>query len=82
VSRKDKLTRRLLSRPSDMRPEELVALLALYGLQPTRTRGSHCTCSDGLRRLTVPLNVKELKKAYIAEAIKLLGLETDRETQD
>lgn len=65
-----------------MRPDELIALLALYGLKPTRRRGSHCTCSDSRRRLTVPLNVKELEKAYIAEAIKLLGLETDGETQD
>jgi predicted RNA binding protein YcfA (HicA-like mRNA interferase family) len=65
-----------------MRPDELLALLEMHGFKRTRTRGSHCVCSDGTRSMTVPLNVKELKRPYIAEAIRLLGLESANDPQD
>jgi predicted RNA binding protein YcfA (HicA-like mRNA interferase family) len=82
LSRKAKVTRRLLERPADMRPSELQAVLVLHGWQCTRRRGSHSNCSSGNRRITVPLNVRELKKPYLVEAIRLLELGNFDEAQD
>ena len=82
MSVKRKLVHRLLSRPRDMTPDELIRLLGYFGYvrQPRGGGGSHYVCRKaGAGHLTVPTNVRHLKVAYLVEAIRLLGLEEEDE---
>lgn len=82
MSQIEKLIDRLRSKPSDMRPVELIRVFRHFGYGVRKRKGSHCTChKDGRYPMTVPLNVRQLKKSYIIRAIRILGLEEDENEQ-
>ena len=65
-----------------MTPGELMRLLGHFGYVARRRRSgsSHRVYrKPGAPSITVPINVKHLKVAYIVDTIKLLGLEDEDE---
>ncbi|MBW6467120.1 MAG: type II toxin-antitoxin system HicA family toxin [Brevefilum sp.] len=75
MSRKEKLLQRLLSRPKDLRFEELEKLILSFGYSLDRIRGSHAIyCKAGRSPLTIP--VKTPVKSYLIKQV-LAAIEDD-----
>jgi predicted RNA binding protein YcfA (HicA-like mRNA interferase family) len=71
-----KLTKRLLTRPTDMRFAEIRMILEHYGWRLDRMKGSHRVfVKDGdPNRITLPEDGKKVKGPYLLSIIKLLGI--------
>lgn len=77
MSRKEKLLRRLLDEPKDLRFEELEKIILWCGYVHDRTKGSHAHYSrDGYPPLTIP--IKSPVKSYLIKQV-LNTLEDDIE---
>ena len=72
----DRLIRRFLSRPPDVRFSELRRLLAAFGFSLVRTRGSHHLFEhpDG-RQLCVPVKEQRVKRVCVLRVVEMLDLE-------
>ncbi len=78
MSSRDKLIRRLLARPSDMRFEEFDRVLCSRGYVLKGGRGSHRRYEcPGRPRIVVPVSDGRVKRVYLSWIVKLLGLEDE-----
>lgn len=79
MSNREKLIRQLLSKPTDMRFEEVATVLRYYGYEEKRGSGtSHrrFVC-PGKYPIHFPVSGGRVKRPYLVEIIKLLGLEEE-----
>ena len=77
MSRKEKLLRRLLEKPKDLRFDELEKIILWCGYSHDRTKGSHAHYyKDGYPTLTIP--IKSPVKSYLIKQV-LMALEDDIE---
>jgi predicted RNA binding protein YcfA (HicA-like mRNA interferase family) len=78
LSNRDKLIRRLLARPTDMRFAELDRILRSFGYELKGRKGSHRRYEcPGRPRIVVPESSGRVKRIYLSWIIKLLGLENE-----
>jgi predicted RNA binding protein YcfA (HicA-like mRNA interferase family) len=71
----DKLKEKLFRLPPDMTFEEVRTILKNCGFQNTRTKGSHFFFTDNVKRIIIPVHNNKVKKAYLEEIIRILGME-------
>lgn len=79
MSNREKLIRQLLSKPTDMRFEEVATVLRYYGYEEKRGSGtSHrrFLCA-GKYPIHFSVSHNRVKRVYLADIIKLLGLEEE-----
>ena len=80
MSRKEKLLRRLLGLPKDLRFDELEKILLWSGYTLDRTRGSHAMyVKAGYPTLTIP--IKSPVKSYLIKQV-LNAIEDDFEEDE
>ncbi|MCX6841572.1 MAG: type II toxin-antitoxin system HicA family toxin [candidate division WOR-3 bacterium] len=77
MPRIEKLIARLRSKPPDMAGSEVRSVLRHFGWTLRRTRGSHEGWGDNGRRLVLARHGKAHKRPYLADIVKMLGLEED-----
>jgi predicted RNA binding protein YcfA (HicA-like mRNA interferase family) len=76
VANREKLLRRLLSRPTDMRFSEIELLLQDVGYELKKSKGSHRRFEmPGRPMIVVPVSDQRVTRVYLADLIRLLGLE-------
>jgi hypothetical protein len=79
LSNREKLIRQLLLRPTDMRFDEVAIVLRYYGYERKKGSGtSHrrFVC-PGKNPIGFPVSGDRVKRVYLVEIIKLLGLEEE-----
>jgi predicted RNA binding protein YcfA (HicA-like mRNA interferase family) len=72
-----RLRQRIAQHPNAVRFEELAGLLEAYGFVLVRSVGSHHVYARGGERLTVPYKRPHVLAAYVREALKRCGDETE-----
>ena len=78
LSSREKLVRRLLARPTDMRFDELDRILRSFGYELKGGKGSHRRFEcPGRPRIVVPESSGKVKRVYLSWVIRLLGLENE-----
>ena len=79
-----KLTERLLTRPTDMRFADIRMILEYYGWKLDRTKGSHRVfVKDGdPNRITIPEDKQRVKGPYLSSVIKLLGIGEENNNEE
>jgi len=78
VSRKDKLTAKLLSRPTDMRFSEVELVLKWHGFSSNTQGTSHRVYKGNGKRITIAIKGGQVvKRVYLEEIIRVLGLEKE-----
>ena len=72
-----KLIEKLLQKPKGMRFDEIKSILENAGFKNVRSRGSHFVFknSESGKRVIIPIHDNTVKKCYLEEIIKILGLE-------
>ena len=71
----EKLKEKLLTKPKDMRFEEVKTLLRNYGFENARTKGSHFLFTDNKSVISIPVHNNTVKRIYLEKIIKILKLE-------
>jgi len=77
MSKLEKLIKKLLLRPPDMRFDDIRSILEAFGYQEMRAKGSHHSFENEQGEvITIPKKGgHKVKKTYIEQVIKLLNLE-------
>lgn len=75
MSKREKLIKRLLQKPSDMRFAEIDLILKYFGFSHTGTKGSHFIYERGGESISIVKHGKNIKKYTLEELIELLNLE-------
>jgi len=76
VSSVNKLVRRLLARPADMRFDEVETVLESFGYELKGSKGSHRRFErPGRPMIVVPVSARRVSRYYLADLVRLLGLE-------
>lgn len=77
MTKKEKLIEKLLQTPKGMRFDEIAQILENAGFKNVRSRGSHFVFknSESGKRVVIPTHDNTVKKCYLEEIIRILGLE-------
>lgn len=75
MTKYEKLKEKLLTKPKDMRFEEVKTLLRNYGFENARTKGSHFLFTDNKSVISIPVHNNTVKRIYLEKIIKILKLE-------
>lgn len=78
MSKLEKLIKKLLSRPPEVRFDDIYTLLKAYGYQEIRSKGSHHAFENNQGDVIIipKTGGKKVKKTYIEEIIKRLNLDS------
>lgn len=61
---------------------EVEAVLGHFGWTLRRTRGSHRIYGDDGRRMVIATHGRKLKRSYLAEIVRILGLKTGEQHEE
>lgn len=76
MTKSSKRIEKLLKRPRDFSPKDLIVILEYYGFKIARkTPGGHYIYKRNADIINVPYKTKSLKRYTLEEAIKILKLE-------
>jgi len=75
MTKRDKLVRKMLQKPSNLRFCDVKTLLDHFDFKNVRTKGSHHIFSNGDLIISVPVHDNIVKRTYLEKIIKLLNLE-------